>query len=109
MNNRIANNRCFGDNQSGRHLISNLKNARVAILAAGSSDWVIIAGPTGYQQDEAYFLHHIVNTIYQALMTYPGLDRSKLEDWVVQRHKQIEGGVLIYIAHQLDFFGTVMD
>jgi len=35
----------------------------VDILDAGSSDWVIFAGPQGYPSDEAYFLHFIIHTI----------------------------------------------
>jgi hypothetical protein len=109
MNNCIVNGKRSGDSKSGRHLVSYLKNAGVQILAAGASDWVVIAGLDGYSQDEACFMHHIVHTIHQALITHPELDLNKFEDWIAERHHQIERGDLIYIAHQLDFLGAIVD
>jgi hypothetical protein len=108
MNNRIVNDKRSGDSQSGRHLVSYLKNAGVQILASGASDWVIIAGPDGYSQDEAYFMHHIVHTIHQALIGSL-VDLKKFEEWIAKRHCQIEREDLIYIAHQLDFLGAIVD
>ena len=46
---------CSGDSCTGRHLFGHLRAAGVEILDAGSSDWVIFAGPHGYPSDEAYF------------------------------------------------------
>ena len=51
---RIAGQRS-GDSCTGRHLFGHLRAAGVEILDAGSSDWVIFAGPQGYPSDEAYF------------------------------------------------------
>jgi hypothetical protein len=79
----------------------------VDILDAGSSDWVIFAGPQGYPGDEAYFLHFIIHTIGAALRGHPELEPFRLRSWIAQRHAQIEAGSLLYIAHQLDFLGRV--
>ena len=103
---RIAGHRS-GDSHTGRHLFGHLRTAGVDILDAGSSDWVIFAGPQGYPRDEAYFLHFIIHTIGTALRGHPELDPVALEAWIAQRHAQIEAGSLVYIAHQLDFLGRV--
>jgi trans-aconitate methyltransferase len=96
-----------GDSQTGRHLFAHLRAAGVEILAAGSSDWIIFAGPKGYPGDEAYFLHFIIHTIGTALQGRSPLDPGHLAQWIAQRHTQIEEGSLVYIAHQLDFLGRV--
>jgi hypothetical protein len=75
------------------------------VLAAGSSDWVVFAGPDGYPGDEAYFLHFIIDTISRALHGHPELAGSRFQAWIAQRHRQIEARELIYVAHQLDFLG----
>ena len=103
---RIAGHRS-GDSYTGRHLFGHLRTAGVDILDAGSSDWVIFAGPQGYPSDEAYFLHFIIHTIGTALRGHPELDPVALRSWIAQRHAQIEAGSLVYIAHQLDFLGRV--
>lgn len=95
-----------GDSQTGRHLFTHITNLGGQIHAMGSSDWVVFPGPDGYPQDEAFFLHFIIDTIYQALINHPELDTQRFEDWISQRHAQIEGHELVYIAHQLDFVGA---
>jgi SAM-dependent methyltransferase len=96
-----------GNSRTGRHLFGHLRATGVEILDAGSSDWVIFAGPQGYPCDEAYFLHFIIHTIGAALEGHPELDLARLTHWLTQRHAQIEAGALVYIAHQLDFLGRV--
>jgi SAM-dependent methyltransferase len=107
MDQRRIGGRPSGDSQTGRHLFGHLRAAGAEILAAGSSDWIIFAGPNGYPDDEAYFLHFIVHTIGTALQGHPQLHPDHLTHWIVQRHTQIEQGSLVYIAHQLDFLGRV--
>ncbi|MGA8830385.1 MAG: hypothetical protein WB554_02150, partial [Desulfomonilaceae bacterium] len=75
----------------------------VEILESGSSDWTVFAGKDGYREDESYFLHFIVHTMYSALKERPELDRQRFNRWIKERHSQIEDGKLVYIAHQLDF------
>ena len=96
-----------GDSRAGRHLFQHLRVAGARILDAGSSDWVVFAGPDGYPGNEAYFLHFIINTIYTALHGHPQLDSERFARWVDERHRQVEQGTLTYIAHQLDFLGRV--
>jgi SAM-dependent methyltransferase len=97
----------LGDSQTGRHLFGHLRAAGAEILDAGSSDWIIFAGPNGYPGDEAYFLHFIIHTIDTALQGHSQLNPGHLAHWIAQRHTQIEEGALVYIAHQLDFLGRV--
>jgi SAM-dependent methyltransferase len=100
-------NRPSGDSRAGRHLFKHLRDAGAEILDAGSSDWVVFAKPDGYPGAEAYFLHFIINTIYTALLGHPQLDSERFSRWIDERHRQVEQGTLIYIAHQLDFLGRV--
>ena len=57
-----------GESRTGRRLFHYLRAAGAPALAAGSSDWVVSAGPDGsYPGDEAYFLRSILDTIQNAL------------------------------------------
>lgn len=105
MDRRIIRGRQSGDSRTGRHFFQHARSVGAKILAAGASDWVVFAGPDRYLGDEAYFLHFIVHTIGAALKGHPDLDAIALSDWVQQRHRQIDHGTLVYLAHQLDFFG----
>lgn len=107
MDKRQTNGRLSGDSKSGRHLFHHIKQCGAELLAAGSSDWVVFAGTEGYPGDEAYFLHFIIQTIYKSLQSHPEIDSRRLANWVARRRAQIEAGELVYIAHQLDFLGSV--
>jgi SAM-dependent methyltransferase len=107
MDERFTAGQPSGDSRSGRHLFHLLQQAGGEILAAGSSDWVVFAAAEGYPADEAYFLQFIIHTIQGALAGHPELDAAQFTDWVGRRQRQIETGDLVYIAHQIDFFGRV--
>jgi SAM-dependent methyltransferase len=96
-----------GDSRTGRRLFRHLAAAGARVLAAGSSDWVVFPDQDGYPGDEAYFLHFIIETMRRALKGHPRLNAGRFRDWIEARHRQIEEGRLIYIAHQLDFFGYI--
>jgi hypothetical protein len=104
---RVLDGKPSGDSRAGRRLFAHLRTAAVEVLAAGGSDWVVFAGANGYAKDEAYFLHHIIDTIDRVLTGHSHLDAERLGAWVAQRHAQIEKGVLVYIAHQLDVLGRM--
>jgi hypothetical protein len=107
MDERIRYGRLSGDSRTGRRLFHYLRDAGAPALAAGSSDWVVSAGPDGnYPGDEAYFLRSILSTIQNALRNRQ--DRVKPADlagWLAVRGRQLAAGELVYIAHQLDFVG----
>jgi hypothetical protein len=107
MEERVRYGRPAGESRTGRHLFHDLRAAGAPALAAGSSDWVVHAGPDGtYPGDEAYFLRSILNTIRNALRDRP--DRvapADLAGWLAERGRQLAAGELVYIAHQLDFAG----
>jgi SAM-dependent methyltransferase len=107
MDERIRYGRPAGESQTGRHLFHYLRSAGAPALAAGSSDWVVSAGPDGsYPADEAYFLRSILNTIQSALRNRQHeLEPADLADWLAVRGRQLDAGELVYIAHQLDFAG----
>lgn len=91
-----------GDRHTGRHLFRHLRANRIEVLAAGSSDWVVHPGPEGYVEDEAYFLHCVIDMLDGALRDHPDLDQVRFAEWIAARRAQIERAELVYIAHQLD-------
>jgi SAM-dependent methyltransferase len=107
MDERVRYGRPAGESRTGRHLFHHLRAAGAPALAAGSSDWVVNAGPDGiYPGDEAYFLRSILSTIRNALQSREDrVEPADLADWLAVRGRQLATGELVYIAHQLDFVG----
>ncbi len=105
MDSRRVNGRPSGSSRTGRLLFDLLPRCGGRLLAAGSSDWVVFPGPQGYPGDEAYFLRHIIDTVEAAVRGRAGLGEEELQNWTRTRGHQIDRGELVYIAHQLDFFG----
>ncbi len=102
MDERITHGRVSGDSRAGRHLFHQITAAGTEVLAMGASDWVVFPRQSRYPDDEAYFLHFLVNTIETALAGHPDLDADRFQAWIEQRNRQIERGELLYIAHQID-------
>lgn len=94
-----------GDSRAGRRLLAALPEFGGSVLAAGGADWVVVPDADGYPADEAYFLHHIVETVRGALADDQSLDAARFDRWVERRHRQVEAGRLGYVAHQLDVLG----
>jgi hypothetical protein len=105
MDERLVNGQPSGDSQTGRHLFGALKAAGVEVLAAGSSDWLVFPQGGGYVEDEGYFLLHILQMIEGSVSGKAELDAGKLSQWLSERRVQVERGELVFMAHQLDFFG----
>jgi SAM-dependent methyltransferase len=107
MDERVRYGRPAGESRTGRHLFHHLRAAGAPALAAGSSDWIVSAGPDGnYPAEEAYFLRSILDTIGGALRDRPDrVQPAQLADWLDVRGRQLAAGELVYIAHQLDFAG----
>jgi len=107
MDERVRYGRPAGESRTGRHLFHHLRAAGAPALAAGSSDWVVSAGPDGnYPGDEAHFLCSILGTIRDALRDRQDwVEPANLSDWLADRGRQLAVGELVYIAHQLDFAG----
>ncbi len=107
MDARITDGHPSGDSRTGRHLFGSLAQGGFDVLAAGSSDWVVFPVQGRYPADEAFFLHFIVHTMHGALHNDPAVAGEEFERWIAARHAQIERGELTYIAHQLDFMGSI--
>jgi SAM-dependent methyltransferase len=107
MDERVRYGRPAGESRTGRHLFHHLRAAGAPALAAGSSDWVVSAGPDGsYPGDEAYFARSILSTIQNALRGREDrVEPADLADWLAARGRQLAAGELVYLAHQLDFVG----
>jgi SAM-dependent methyltransferase len=112
MDERVQDGLPCGDSKTGRHLLQAIPETGATLLAAGSSDWVVFAKPgaggdVAYPNDEAYFLHHLVDTIWTSLKDHPELAGSAFQEWTDKRHEQIDRAELRYLAHQLDVLGCV--
>lgn len=111
MDERVTNGRPSGDSRSGRHLFGHLAAAGFKVQAAGSSDWVVHPVAGSYPDQEAYFLHFIIDTMHGALRGDPAITgvfgAEAFDRWIESRHHQIEQGELVYVAHQLDFVGHI--
>jgi len=94
-----------GKSHTGRCLFHALSSRGARIEEAGSSDWVVWARDGAYSGDEAYFLHFIVATVGRALRDSTEIDHRRLGWWLDERHAQVGRGELVYLAHQLDFYG----
>jgi SAM-dependent methyltransferase len=107
MDERVRYGRPAGESRTGRRLFRYLREAGAPVLAAGSSDWVVSAGPDGnYPGDEAYFLRSILSTIRDALRNHQDrVEPADLAGWLAERGRQLAAGELVYVAHQLDFVG----
>jgi SAM-dependent methyltransferase len=107
MDERVRYGRPAGESRTGRHLFHQLRSAGAPAVAAGSSDWVVSAGPDGhYPGDEADFLRSILSTIGDCLRSHPNwVDPADLAGWLAARRRQLATGELVYLAHQLDFTG----
>jgi SAM-dependent methyltransferase len=107
MDERVRYGRPAGASRTGRQLFHQLRAAGAPALAAGSSDWVVSAGPDGnYHDDEAHFLRSILSTIRDALRSRQDwVGPADLAGWLAVRRKQLAAGELVYVAHQLDFTG----
>jgi SAM-dependent methyltransferase len=108
MDERIMDGKAAGDSHAGRHLFQLFAQTGVEIIEAGSSDWVVYPTTRGYRDDQAYFMHFIIDTLRGALGNHPALanKRKLFSEWIALRHRQIEENQLVYIAHQLDFVGA---
>lgn len=97
--------RIFDGSCTGRRLFAAIPRYGGRLLAAGSSDWVVFPDPKGYSADEAYFLSCILTMVEGTLRKQPKMAAETLTFWSARRREQLARGELVYIAHQLDFFG----
>lgn len=105
MDDRIINGKISGDSKSGRHLFKLLTANNAKSSAIGASDWVVFSYENKYPSKEAFFLKFILETIFNELQNHPEIPLSELTEWYQQRLQQVADGSLLYIAHQLDYFG----
>lgn len=107
MEQRRWKNQPTGGSHAGRRLLRYLLETKADVLSVGASDWIVTPHARGYPADEAAFLHAIIHTVDKALTGHPELSTEQFAAWVELRHRQIDEGELVYIAHQLDVMGRV--
>ena len=92
-----------GHSQTGRRLYGLLSKSETIFEAMGASDWVVKAQREN--SDENVFLHHILEMVFNELSDNPLIEPTVLQKWIHARQNQVDKGELLYIAHQLDYFG----
>ena len=107
MDTRMTDGQPSGDSRTGRKLFHALRENGAEVLAAGSSDWVVHPVGGAYPADEAHFLGCILHFVEATLRGHPELEAREFEDWLSVRRRQVGGGELVYVAHQLDYCGRV--
>lgn len=107
MDERIIDGVRSGDSRSGRNLFERLHAAGARVAAAGSSDWVVFPRSGSYADDDEFFLGCILGFFEQSVGGRPEIERPRFEEWLRLRRAQLARGELTYVAHQLDFVGTV--
>jgi hypothetical protein len=103
MDERVVDGVRAGHSQSGRRLYGVLQNHQAPIQAMGASDWVVKAQEAG--SAENIFLASILDTVQNELIEHPELDKAMFQVWLEARRQQLASGELVYITHQLDYFG----
>ena len=91
-----------GGSRAGQALLRALPEAGLELVEEGPSDWEVVPQDGAYPQDVAYFLHHIINFVWESLREGAEIPVNSLQGWVAERHAQVERGELVYIARQID-------
>lgn len=88
--------------RSGRALFESLRSRGGRTIDAAPSDWIIFGRNGGYTEDEQIVLDFLLQHIAAVVRDTREIDDSQIDAWLAERLAQVERGVLIYIAHQLD-------
>lgn len=104
---RETENGTAGGGQAGVQLLEDIPKVG-SFLAAGSSDWLVYPREDiGYEEDEAYFLHHILHFVERELMSDPRLSTDLLSEWIADRRDCVLTERLIFQASQVDVLARV--
>ena len=93
--------RCRGASHTGRRLLTVLHDQQQEIVAAGSSDWVVHPGRSGYFEGHKLFLMAIIDMVDQELAKKPERIPER-SDWTEQRRSQVADDRLFLLAKHLD-------
>jgi hypothetical protein len=88
--------------QTGRRILSTLREGKSSLLKVGSSDWIVHSEETRYTDKEEYFLRSILQFIHDEIRQFAEISDDVLDEWIHRRKQQLEAGNLIYLAHQID-------
>lgn len=86
------------DVHAGRHVLDHLRERGGRLLSVASSDWIVRPCTGAYPAEERAFLATILGFVADTVGDHPDAD-----DWLQTRWRQLEDGVLSYVAHQYDF------
>lgn len=97
---------------TGRRLIPVLRKLKMTLKSAGGSTWIVSPDEFNtYQGDEAYFVECILDFIqYTAEQHDDPLateNRAAFQRYMKDRRQQLSKKQLVYVAHNIDFFGVV--
>jgi hypothetical protein len=108
MDARAGNPEIKGHSQSGRLLLSELARLGHGILEAGASDWIVYPRNSLYRDADQYFLSQMLRFVQGEISKSNVIDKKEAMSWIRSREKQLENGVLMFMAHQIDVLGQVV-
>ncbi|HKY84387.1 MAG TPA: class I SAM-dependent methyltransferase [Anaerolineales bacterium] len=94
-----------GDRRTGRRLLTELRRRGSTLLAAGSSDWIVLPHDGAYPGDEAFVLHTLLDMVESSVRRRAAIDSRRLSEWIEARRRQVGAGDLVFLAHQIDVVG----
>jgi SAM-dependent methyltransferase len=106
MDRRESRGRPSGGSRAARDMFARLAALGLPILAAGSSDWVVLPRGGRYEAEEGFFLDRIIDTIDNQLRQDTAIAPRRLREWASRRHAQVQAGELIFMARNMDFLAT---
>jgi len=101
MDSRQADGESTGGSRSGSHLITALLKRDWSLVAYGTSDWNLVPASGKYRDRDRVCIQAMLDFV-QHEGEEANFDRGALSRWREIRSKELAGGKLGLIAHQLD-------
>ncbi len=97
----------YNKSDTGSEVLSLLiESDYMEMIEAGCSDWVVFPRNGTFSIDERDFLHFMIDTIHEALLSHPQMKEDDINSWARLKYEQIDEGRMALIAHQLDVLGV---
>ncbi|MCS7002450.1 MAG: class I SAM-dependent methyltransferase, partial [Dehalococcoidia bacterium] len=87
-----------GGSEVGRTLWRACARAGLTPLALGGSTWVVAPEDGDYPDDDAFFLHTILDFIHLSVGATGRLRKDTLDSWIATRRRQLVARELVFLA-----------